>query len=125
MGFTYQMMQFQEERLAGAAMCIKGLEQCINSTIEYTSQREAFGKPLIDNQIIHMRLAEMQMEIESLRALCLLRSFVALGDDVSFNCNAFSHDFPINTNSLLSSVFRHSREGRMTESGISFLSLAN
>lgn len=69
-GFTYQMMQFQEERLAGAVMSVKGLEQCINNTIEYTSQREAFGKPLLDNQVVHMKLAEMQMEIESLRALC-------------------------------------------------------
>jgi citronellyl-CoA dehydrogenase len=69
-GFQLQMMQFQEERLAGAAMTIKGLEQCIDSTIEYTRQRQAFGKPLIDNQIIHMRLAEMQMEVEALRALC-------------------------------------------------------
>jgi citronellyl-CoA dehydrogenase len=69
-GFQMQMMQFQEERLAGAVMTIKGLEQCIVNTIEYTSEREAFGKPLIDNQIVHMRLAEMQMEVEALRALC-------------------------------------------------------
>lgn len=69
-GFQMQMMQFQEERLAGAVMTIKGLEQCIGNTIEYTSEREAFGKPLIDNQIVHMRLAEMQMEVEALRALC-------------------------------------------------------
>ena len=69
-GFQMQMMQFQEERLAGAAMTIKGLEQCITQTIEYTSQREAFGKPLIDNQYINMNLAEMQMEVEALRALC-------------------------------------------------------
>ncbi|TDG15754.1 acyl-CoA dehydrogenase [Seongchinamella unica] len=69
MGFTYQMMQFQEERLAGAAITIKGLENCIRDTVEYTSQREAFGKPLLDNQIINMKLAEMQMEVESLRAM--------------------------------------------------------
>jgi citronellyl-CoA dehydrogenase len=69
-GFQMQMMQFQEERLAGAVMTIKGLEQCITSTIEYTSQREAFGRPLIDNQVVHMKLAEMQMEVEALRALC-------------------------------------------------------
>ncbi len=68
-GFTYQMMQFQEERIAGSAITIKGLENCINATIEYTSQRQAFGKPLLNNQIINMKLAEMQMEIESLRAL--------------------------------------------------------
>lgn len=69
MGFTYQMMQFQEERMGGAAICIKGLENCIRQTIEYTSQREAFGKPLLHNQSINMRLAELQMEVECLRAI--------------------------------------------------------
>ena len=69
-GFQMQMMQFQDERLAGAITTVQGLEQCIARTIEYTSQREAFGKPLIDNQVIHMKLAEMQMEVEALRALC-------------------------------------------------------
>ena len=68
-GFTYQMMQFQEERLAATAITIKGLENCIRNTIEYTSGREVFGKPLIQNQIINMKLAEMQMEVECLRAL--------------------------------------------------------
>lgn len=68
-GFTYQMMQFQEERLAATAICIKGLENCISNTVEYTSNREAFGKPLINNQIINMKLAEMQMEVECLRAI--------------------------------------------------------
>jgi citronellyl-CoA dehydrogenase len=69
-GFQLQMMQFQEERIAGAVMTIKGLEQCINQTIEYTSDRTAFGKRLIDMQYINMQLAEMQMEVEALRALC-------------------------------------------------------
>ncbi|RLQ22041.1 acyl-CoA dehydrogenase [Seongchinamella sediminis] len=69
MGFTYQMMQFQEERLAGAAITIKGLENCIRATVEYTGQREAFGKPLLENQIINTKLADMQMEVESLRAM--------------------------------------------------------
>jgi citronellyl-CoA dehydrogenase len=68
-GFTYQMMQFQEERLAATSTCIKGLENCIRDTIEYTSTREAFGKPLIHNQIINMKLAELQMEVECLRAI--------------------------------------------------------
>lgn len=68
-GFQMQMMQFQEERIAGTALTIKGLEQCVVETVRYTSQREAFGKPLLDNQYINMNLAEMQMEIEALRAL--------------------------------------------------------
>ena len=48
------------------ALTIKGLEQCVVETVKYTSQREAFGKPLLDNQYINMNLAEMQMEIEAL-----------------------------------------------------------
>ncbi|GHF15106.1 acyl-CoA dehydrogenase [Kordiimonas sediminis] len=69
MGFTYQMQQFQEERLHAAAAAIKGMECSVQSTIEYTRERIAFGKPLLDNQVIHFRLAELQTEIECLRAL--------------------------------------------------------
>ena len=36
MGFTYQMIQFQEERLYCAAGLLKSMEHCINTTIEYT-----------------------------------------------------------------------------------------
>ncbi len=68
-GFMMQMLQFQEERLFGAANMIKGLEYCVDSTIEYCKERKTFGNALIDNQVIHFRLAELQTEIECLRAL--------------------------------------------------------
>lgn len=68
-GFVYQMEQFQEERMWGAAAWLVPLERTIAETIEYTRQRVAFGKPLLDNQVIHFRLAELATEIESLRAL--------------------------------------------------------
>jgi citronellyl-CoA dehydrogenase len=68
-GFMMQMLQFQEERLFGAANIIKGLELCIDQTIEYCRERKTFGNALIDNQVIHFRLAELQTEIEALRAL--------------------------------------------------------
>lgn len=68
-GFMLQMLQFQEERLWGAASALVTMERCIDSTIEYTKQRKTFGQPLIDNQAIHFRLAELQTEIEALRAL--------------------------------------------------------
>lgn len=68
-GFMMQMLQFQEERMWGAANVIKALENCINKTIEYCRERKTFGQPLIDNQVIHFRLAELQTEIEALRAL--------------------------------------------------------
>jgi citronellyl-CoA dehydrogenase len=69
MGFSYQMRQFQEERLHGAAASLKQLEYCVSETIEYTRQRKAFGKSILDNQVVHFRLAELQTEIEALRAL--------------------------------------------------------
>lgn len=68
-GFMMQMMQFQEERMWGAANAIGGMENVIKETIAYTRQREAFGKPLLDNQVVHFRLAELQSEVEALRAL--------------------------------------------------------
>ena len=68
-GFIYQMIQFQEERLYAAAAALKGYESIIQETIEYTKQRETFGKPILDNQVVHYRLAELQTEVELLRAL--------------------------------------------------------
>jgi citronellyl-CoA dehydrogenase len=68
-GFMMQMMQFQEERMWGAANVIKALEACIDRTITYCRERRTFGQVLIDNQYIHFRLAELQTEVEALRAL--------------------------------------------------------
>ena len=69
MGFSYQMMQFQEERLWAAASSIGSLDRLIDLTIDYTRQRRAFGHALLDNQVIHFRLAELRTEVEALRAL--------------------------------------------------------
>ena len=68
-GFTYQMLQFQEERMWAIAACLKSHEKTIDETIDYTRQRKAFGKPLLDNQVIHFRLAELKTEVELLRSL--------------------------------------------------------
>jgi len=68
MGFTYQMLQFQEERLAAAAGCLVPLATVLEETIAYTRERQAFGAPLLDNQYIHFRLAELHTEVELVRA---------------------------------------------------------
>jgi citronellyl-CoA dehydrogenase len=83
-GFTYQMVQFQEERLWGAAACLKAHETIIDETIEYTRNRKAFGQSILDNQTVHFKLAEMQTEVELLRAL-IYRAGEALvaGEDVT------------------------------------------
>ena len=83
-GFTYQMLQFQEERLWAAAACLKAHEYIIDATIAYTRNRKAFGQSILDNQVVHFKLAEMQTEVELLRALTY-RAAEALiaGEDVT------------------------------------------
>jgi citronellyl-CoA dehydrogenase len=69
MGFLIQMLQFQEERIWSCAVALGPLERAIRETIEYTRNRKTFGKPILDNQFVHFRLAEMQTEIEAARSL--------------------------------------------------------
>jgi citronellyl-CoA dehydrogenase len=83
-GFTYQMIQFQEERLWGAAAGLKRHEVIINETIEYTRNRKAFGQSILDNQVVHFRLAELQTEVELLRSLIYRAAEAMLaGEDVT------------------------------------------
>ena len=83
-GFTYQMLQFQEERLWAAANAIEALANCIAQTADYTRERQAFGQSILDNQVVHFRLAELKTEVEALRALTYLATehYVA-GRDVT------------------------------------------
>jgi citronellyl-CoA dehydrogenase len=69
MGFMMQMVQFQEERLCGALSALRGMEGVIDATIAYTKERTTFGQPLIANQVVHFRFAELKTEVECLRSL--------------------------------------------------------
>ena len=68
-GFTMQMLQFQEERLFGATSGLRGMESIIDATIAYTRERTTFGQPLINNQAVHFRFAELKTSVELLRSL--------------------------------------------------------
>jgi citronellyl-CoA dehydrogenase len=63
------MVQFQEERLCGAIGSVRGMDRVIEATIAYCQERETFGQPLIHNQSIHFRFAELKTEVEALRSL--------------------------------------------------------
>ena len=45
------------------AGCVAGMDKIIAATIEYTSQRQAFGQSILDNQYVHYRIAELQTEV--------------------------------------------------------------
>jgi len=83
-GFTYQMQQFQEERLYAAAAGLIAKERMIEETIAYTGQRKAFGQSILDNQVVHFRLAELKTEVEMLRAITYRAADLMLkGEDVT------------------------------------------
>ena len=79
MGFMMQMIQFQEERLWGAAYSVAALENAINETIEYAQTRQVFGKAILDNQWAHFKIAELRTEVEALRALVYQATEIMLG----------------------------------------------
>ncbi len=69
LGFMYQMEQFQEERLYAVGRTITFLEDALEETIDYARQRQAFGRPILDNQVMHYKMAEMQSRLEAVRSL--------------------------------------------------------
>jgi citronellyl-CoA dehydrogenase len=83
-GFMMQMLQFQEERLYGAANSLLMMDRLIDLTIAYCKERSTFGTPLIHNQVVHFRLAELRTEVELLRSLTYraVEDYVA-GKDVT------------------------------------------
>jgi citronellyl-CoA dehydrogenase len=84
MGFKYQMEQFQHERLWVCLRTLTGLDEVLRLTAEHTRDRHAFGKALLDNQVIYHRLADYQSQVEALRALAhrAVQAMVA-GEDVT------------------------------------------
>ncbi len=68
-GFSYQMQQFQEERLWAMASCLQSLSNCIEWTIDWAQQRKVAGGMLADQQWVQFKLGEMMTEVECLRAL--------------------------------------------------------
>lgn len=80
-GFMYQMVQFQEERLWGVASTLRWMEKAINQTIDYTRQRTAFGKPVLENQVVHFKLAELNTKVELLRSLIYRAAELMVGGE--------------------------------------------
>ncbi|XP_061738583.1 probable acyl-CoA dehydrogenase 6 [Nerophis ophidion] len=84
LGFTYQMLQFQEERLWAVANILTTMDMVIQETISYTRQRKIFNQAVLHHQSVHFRLAELQTEVELLRALLYQATALYIkGNDVT------------------------------------------
>ena len=63
------MLQFQEERMIVIAFVLTHLQRVIDETAAYCLDRHIFGKPIASHQAVRFRLAELQTELEALKAL--------------------------------------------------------
>ena len=70
-GFYAIMKNFQNERIAIAAMAMGEASKAIELTLEYVKTRNAFGAPLWDKQAIRQRLSMLAARVEAGRQLVL------------------------------------------------------
>jgi alkylation response protein AidB-like acyl-CoA dehydrogenase len=64
-GFKIIMTNFNRERFVLAIGCNRMARTCLSTALRYAHDRETFGKPLIDNQIIGHKIAHMALDVES------------------------------------------------------------
>jgi acyl-CoA dehydrogenase len=67
-GFRMIMGNFNGERLGLAAMALGFAEACLDEALAWARQRQTFGAPLIERQVIRHKLVDMRMRIDSTRA---------------------------------------------------------
>lgn len=68
-GFIHIMTNFQGERLAAAVIANQGMEVALQDAIQYMSDRKAFGKPLIRNQVWRHKFAEHLTSLQAAKML--------------------------------------------------------
>src|SRR6476620_517889 len=82
-GFYSVMKNFQTERIALAAMAVGHCQRALQLTLDYVRQRQAFGGPLWNQQVIRQRLAMLDAKTQAARQFmyhCAWR--VTLGHDI-------------------------------------------
>ena len=68
-GFYYTMHNFQGERLASAIGAVASMERSLELAIAYGQEREAFGRPIGQNQVWKHRFAEHLTSVEAAKWL--------------------------------------------------------
>ena len=68
-GFHQMLQTLNAGRLAIAAMGLGGAQGAFDKAVQYSKERQQFGKPLAAFQAIAFKLADMATEIEAARAL--------------------------------------------------------
>lgn len=68
-GFIYLMQNLPQERMSIAVMAAKAMEAVLESTLQYTKERKAFGRPIGSQQNSRFLLAELATEATVVRMM--------------------------------------------------------
>lgn len=66
-GFYYLMNGLQLERLCAVPAAVTGMENAIAMSLQYMSERHAFGRPINKFQVLRHRVAQLASEVEALK----------------------------------------------------------
>ncbi|MEL7199934.1 MAG: acyl-CoA dehydrogenase family protein [Pseudomonadota bacterium] len=68
-GFGKLMSAFGLERCGNATQSLGVAAGALEQALEYTQERKAFGKPIVDFQAVQLKLADMAMKVDAARLL--------------------------------------------------------
>ena len=68
-GFSKLMDAFDLERCGNTTMSLAVAQSAFDFVLDYTQERNQFGKPLIDFQAVQIQLAEMKLKLDAARLL--------------------------------------------------------
>jgi acyl-CoA dehydrogenase len=127
-GFYAIMKNFQNERIAIAAMAMGEAAKAIEITLDYVKTRKAFGAPLWDKQAIRQRLSMLSARVEAGRQLVrhaasidaegrdcvkevsMAKAYCAeLLNDVVYDCLQFHGGFGYIKESTIERMYRDAR----------------
>ena len=71
-GFQIIMRNFNSERMGMSASCAAFARVCVEEAIAYARQRETFGKPLTQHQVIRHKLVDMMQKVVATESMLML-----------------------------------------------------
>lgn len=105
-GFGKLFRAFSIERLGNATMSLAIGQTCLDRTAAYVQQREQFGKPLVQFQLVQAALADMILQVEAARLLIWRAA-----------ANA-DRSFPVTIEASMAKCFSNEMAKRVSESAM-------